>query len=90
MNIQVKRLIEQNLKKLINNCIWNELPYTDITAETKFKEDLGFNTLDYVELLILIENTYKIQIPDNEFEKVETFGDALNLLIKLIDSNDIN
>lgn len=82
MNIQVRRLIRQNLRELINDCVDYELP--PISTYTKLKEDLGFDSLDVVELLILVENTYNIQIPDDEAEKIETFNDAFNLLIKLV------
>lgn len=82
MNIQVRRLIRQNLKELINDCVDYELP--QITTKTKFKDDLGFDSLDFVELLVLVENTYSIQVPDDEAEKIETFNDAFNLLIKLV------
>ena len=30
------------------------------------------------------ENTYSIQVPDDEAEKIETFNDAFKLLIKLV------
>ena len=54
-----------------------------ITAETSFKEDLGADSLDVVELVMALEEKFDIEIPDEDAEKILTVADA----IKYIENN---
>jgi acyl carrier protein len=49
-----------------------------VTKEAKFQDDLGADSLDVVELIMKIEEEFKIQIPDDEAEKIATVGDAVS------------
>lgn len=51
------------------------------TEETKF-EDLGFDSLDHVELVMDLEDEFDIQISDEEAEKWKTIKDIVDLLEK--------
>lgn len=81
MNSRIKQLIRKDLKQIINDVLDYELPA--IIGKTHLKNDLGMDSLDVVELIIEVEKLYNIQIPDDEAEKVSTFNDAFNLLLKL-------
>ena len=48
-----------------------------VTPEAKFIEDLGADSLDTVELVMALEEAFKIEIPDEDAEKMEKVGDAL-------------
>ena len=48
-----------------------------ITPETSFKDDLGADSLDLFELVMALEDEYKIEIPTEELQKIETVGDVL-------------
>jgi acyl carrier protein len=48
-----------------------------VTKEAKFQDDLGADSLDVVELMMKIEEEFKIEIPDDEAEKISTVGDAV-------------
>ncbi|MCY4444397.1 MAG: acyl carrier protein [Proteobacteria bacterium] len=48
-----------------------------IKRESRFIEDLGADSLDIVELMMNIEETFSVDIPDDEAEKILTVGDAL-------------
>ena len=37
-----------------------------------FIKELGFNSLEFVELVVYIENIFNIQLPDNELNKIGT------------------
>lgn len=47
-----------------------------ITPEANFIKDLGFDSLDFVELIMEFEQAFDIAIPDEEAEKIQTFGQA--------------
>ena len=52
----------------------------EITAESKIKEDLGADSLDILQLLMTIEETYGITIPDESLAEFKTVGDIVNYL----------
>ena len=45
-----------------------------ITAETLLEDDLGADSLDVVDLLMTIEDTFEVEIPDEEVENIKTVG----------------
>lgn len=53
---------------------------TEITCETSFSNDLNFDSLDLIELVMEFEDEFEMTIPDVEAEKVETVGDVINYI----------
>ncbi len=49
-----------------------------ITRETSFVNDLGADSLDTVELVMEFEDEFDISIPDEDAEKIQTVGQALD------------
>ena len=45
-----------------------------IQEDTRFKEDLNADSLHLVELVVELEDTYGIRIPDDEAAKLDTVG----------------
>ena len=52
----------------------------DIKMESNLKEDLKIDSLLAVELTILLENKYDIDIKEEEIAKLETIKDVIDLL----------
>ena len=50
---------------------------TEVTMEASITEDLGADSLDQVELVMAFETEFEIDIPDEEAEKINTVGDAV-------------
>ena len=50
----------------------------EITLDTSFKEDLGADSLDTVELVMALEEEFDIEIPDEEAEKITTVQSAID------------
>jgi acyl carrier protein len=50
----------------------------EIVPEASFIDDLGADSLDIVELVMAMEETFDIEIPDDDAEKIQTIGDAFS------------
>ncbi len=53
---------------------------SEVTNEASFTNDLGADSLDTVELIMEFEKEFDIAIPDEEAEKIETVGNAVDYL----------
>ncbi|MBQ7160259.1 MAG: acyl carrier protein [Clostridia bacterium] len=53
---------------------------TEVTPDSKIKDDLGADSLDVLQLLMTIEEDYGIVIPDEELATFETVGDIVGYL----------
>lgn len=51
-----------------------------VQPESKFVDDLGADSLDTVEMVMALEDEFKIEIPDEEAEKITTLKDAINYI----------
>lgn len=51
-----------------------------ITAESRFKEDLGADSLDLFELVMALEDEYSVEIPAEDLQQMATVGDVMNYL----------
>ncbi|MCI0652718.1 MAG: acyl carrier protein [Planctomycetes bacterium] len=51
-----------------------------VRPETSFIGDLGADSLDMVELLMNLEDSFKMTIPDEDAEKIKTVGDAVQYI----------
>ncbi|MBR3516752.1 MAG: acyl carrier protein [Lachnospiraceae bacterium] len=55
----------------------------DMTEEMRFREDLGFSSLDFMSLLGELEDTFDVELEQENAVQVRTIGDALNMLEEL-------
>ncbi len=53
---------------------------SQVVPSASFTNDLNADSLDLVELIMSLEEEFGIEIPDEDAEKIETVGDALNYL----------
>jgi acyl carrier protein len=49
----------------------------DVTEDASFVDDLGADSLDIVELVMALEESFGISIPDEEAENIKSVGDAV-------------
>jgi acyl carrier protein len=52
----------------------------DVTPEANFANDLGADSLDTVELVMALEEEFEVEIPDEEAEKIDTVGKAVDYI----------
>ncbi|MBR6771079.1 MAG: acyl carrier protein [Lachnospiraceae bacterium] len=67
---RVKEIIEEQLN----------LENVDITEDTRFKEDLGVDSLDLFELVMAFEEEYGVEIPSEELEGLTTVGAVIDYM----------
>ncbi|HEY5825052.1 MAG TPA: acyl carrier protein [Cyclobacteriaceae bacterium] len=72
----------QDVQKKIASILIEKLgiPESEITPDASFVKDLGIDSLDYAELVMEFEQVFDIKIPDDDAEKMQTIGDAVNYI----------
>ena len=70
--------LEDEVKKMIAEKLG--VDESQITNEAKFVEDLGADSLDTMDLVIELEKKFSITIPEEDAEKLSTFGSAVNYI----------
>ena len=53
---------------------------TSVSMEASFIDDLGADSLDIVELIMALEESFDMEIPDADAEKVVTVGDVVEYI----------
>jgi len=56
---------------------------SEITRDTSFINDLNADSLDTVELVMEFEDEFNMSIPDEEAEKIQTVGAAVDYIVKV-------
>jgi acyl carrier protein len=52
-----------------------------VTDAASFADDLNADSLDLVELIMEMEDRFKVQIPDEDAENIRTVGDAVDYVV---------
>ncbi len=52
----------------------------EIVPEASFIDDLGADSLDIVELVMAMEEAFDVEIPDEDADKIQTIGTAIQYL----------
>lgn len=66
------------LKKIIVEI--KDIPESDIKLESSFVDDLDADSLDIVEMLMLLEEKFDMQIPEEAAEKMKTVKDVVDYI----------
>ncbi|MBA7558465.1 acyl carrier protein [Candidatus Atribacteria bacterium 1244-E10-H5-B2] len=53
-----------------------------ITENSSFLDDLGADSLDMIEMIMVLEEEFNTEIPDKDMEKINTVGDLIKYLNK--------
>lgn len=65
--------IHKQLKEILKNMGVREKA---ITEKASFYKDLGLDSLDFAEMIMVFENTFKLEIPMLEAEQIQTIKQA--------------
>ena len=72
----------ESIEERVIKIVCNQMGTTPdkITKETSFVNDLGADSLDTVELVMEFEDEFEISIPDEDAEKIQTVGNAIDYI----------
>ncbi len=70
--------VEEKVKEIIVEQLGVEA--SQVTENAKFVDDLGADSLDTVELVMALEEEFSLEIPDEDAEKIQSVGDAINYI----------
>jgi len=70
--------IEDRVKKIVIEQLG--VKEDEVTLEASFVDDLGADSLDTVELVMLLEEEFDTEIPDDEAEKINTVQAAVDYI----------
>ena len=70
--------IESKVKEIICNQL--EVSPEQLRPEASFIDDLKADSLAVVELVLALEQEFKLEIPEEDTERIKTVGDAINYI----------
>lgn len=83
----------ENFKETFDKVLIDTLSISQeqITPDARFKEELGVDSLDMVELIMEFEKIFKISIPDEAAEEIMTVANAENYIrVRMATTKEIN
>jgi acyl carrier protein len=77
-----KEEILMTLEEKVIGIIMEQLDVTreECVPEASFIDDLGADSLDLVELIMAMEETFNVQIADNELQQIRSIQNVLDFL----------
>jgi acyl carrier protein len=57
-----------------------DVPREEITRDSSFVDDLKADSLDIVELVMALEDEFEVKIPDEDYDKIKTVGNAIDYI----------
>ena len=74
----------EQLKEIITRYV--EVDAEQITPDSRFVEDLGFSSFDFVTMLGELEDEFDIEVNEQEAVDIRTVGEAVSYVERLIGS----
>ena len=70
--------LEEKMRKVFAENL--SIPEDQVTADSRFQEDLDADSLDLVEAVLALEEEFGVTIPEEEMEDIRTVGQAVDLV----------
>lgn len=61
-------------------CDQLDVEASDVALEKSFTDDLGADSLAIVELVLALEESFDVKIPDDQVDAIKTVGDAVTYI----------
>ena len=71
----------EKIKEIIAESLGTDI--STLTEETRFKEDLGADSLDLFEMVMALEEAFNVEIPSEDLESIKTIKDVKEYIEKL-------
>jgi acyl carrier protein len=77
-------MTEEEIKEKVIKIVSEQMGVdkSEVTMETSFVNDLNADSLDTVELVMEFEDEFELSIPDEDAEKIQTVGKAVEFIGK--------
>lgn len=75
---------------IVNDFLVNEFEVDrdDIQNDAPLKETLGLDSLDYIDMVVVIESNFGVKLGEEDFKKMKTFNDFYKTIeIKIQEKN---
>lgn len=72
--------VEQRVRQIVADQLGLEV--SQVSDNASFADDLGTDSLDRVELIMAFEETFDLEIPDQDAEKISTVKQAVDYIEK--------
>lgn len=66
-----------------------EVEAEKITPQANLKETLGLDSLDYIDLVVVIESNFGFKVKPEDFTNIVTFEDFCNYVISKVNSKEL-
>jgi acyl carrier protein len=76
--VKVSSSVEEKVIGIVSEQLG--VPKEEVTLESAIIEDLKADSLDVVELVMELEDEFDITIPDDDYDKLKTVGDAIRYI----------
>jgi len=75
---------DKSIEQMVKEIIVEQLSVSEeeVVPEASFVDDLGADSLDLVELIMVMEEKFDQEIPDEDAEKIQTVQDAITYIKK--------
>lgn len=61
-----------------------EIDEDKVYSDARLKEDMGIDSLDYVDIVVIVDNVFGFKIKPEEMKNVKTLGDFCDYIEKKI------
>lgn len=70
-------MYREEIIDIVNGFLVNEFEVDedDISNEANLKTTLGLDSLDYIDLVVVIESNFGVKLAEADFKQMETFND---------------
>ena len=74
--------MSESIEAKVREIVAEQLQITadEINLDSSFIDDLGADSLDIVELVMAMEDSFEMDIPDEEAEKIQTVRNAIDYI----------
>ena len=69
----------EKVKKILSEQF--DVSVDEITMQTDIAQDLGADSLDVIDILMSVEDEFKIEVPDEDAENVKTVEQMVNYIV---------
>lgn len=73
-------VVMEKVLDILKPYVKNEAALASVTAETNILDDLDVNSARLVDVILAFEDTFGIQVADEDADSVNTVGDAVRLI----------